>query len=414
MMMRKKMFYIAGILTALFLFAGCEEMQEGIPTDVTFVPIDEISVEEDIDVPPMPELDEDLPISTIDEVEELDELDEPEEMDELEELDEGAVAELVIKDEPEEEVLEEELTEEDIEDLLEEVEVEMIDEPEEELDEIEEITEEDIELLEDSPVEREIVIIVQETDLVNLQPVAYDPDEDKLQFSYSTPLDESGKWKTTYGDMGEYTISITASDGELSSSKDALLIVNKKEEAPTVDTYVPEEMTLTMDENTELSFQREASDLNSDPLSYLWKLDGEEVSINDVFDYEADYFSAGSHTVKVDVSDGISVVSLLWSVTVDNVDRAPILKVIPDITIKETETIVITPEASDPDGDEIQYTVSEPVENDGLWETSYDDSGVYRIKVIASDGELEDSQEVKVTVINVNRPPVIENIVQVE
>ena len=404
--MKKKMFCMIGLMIAVFLFVGCEEMQEGVPKDISYVPIDQIKVEDDTSTPPVPDMGDEevplseIPLSDIDEVEEepedeilIEELEEIEPEEELEELEE-------LEEEPEEEILIEE---------LEEI------EPEEETEEIEmeEIEEEPELIMEPEPV-KEILIIVQETDLVNLKPVAYDPDEDTLEFTYSSPLNEEGVWQTTYGDMGEYTVTITASDNELTTSKDALLIVNKKEEAPTLDITLPEETEQITNENTEIEFKIEASDLNNDLLTYVWKFDGEEVSTGESFTYEADYNSAGSHTVKIDVSDGTSIVSLLWSLTIENVDRPPVLKIIPDFTVKETEIVVITPEASDPDGDEITYTISDPVGDSGVWQTTYDDSNVYTVEVTASDGELEDTQEVKITVINVNRPPVIENIIQVE
>lgn len=385
--MNKKIFYIIGLMVAVFLFVGCEELQEGVPKDVSYIPIDQIKVEDDVSTPQLTDIEEEL-------VTELEE-------DILVESEEDPLAELdELMEEPEEE----------IEEVMEE---ELANEPEEVIEEvIEEITLDD-EILEE-PVGKEIVIIVQETELVNLKPVAYDPDEDKLKFTYSSPLSEEGQWQTTYGDMGEYTITITASDGELTSAKDALLLVNKKEEEPTINNKVPEEMEQNLNENTALMFKIDASDLNKDILEYVWKLDGEKVSTTDLFEFKSDYNSAGSHTVKVDVSDGTSTISLLWAVTVANVDRPPVLKVIPDITIKETEIVVLTPEASDPDGDEISYTIEDPVGDSGVWQTTYDASGVYTVKVVASDGELEDSQEVKVTVINVNRAPIIENIIQVE
>lgn len=366
----KKIFYMLVAVMIMFSFAACVEMQEGVPSDVSYVPIDEIKVEEEGEFPPMPELEEVPPIS----------------------------------------IIEEELEEEEIEE--EEIEVDIIKEWEEELEEL--IGEEIIEEIGEIPGEKEIVILVQETDLVNLKPVAYDPDEDTLEFTYSSPLDESGQWQTTYGDMGEYTITITASDSELTTSKDALLIVNKREETPTIDMKTPEELEKEIDENTELEFRIKVTDLNQDPLEYLWKLDGEEVSVKDSYTYVADFWAAGSHTIKFDVSDGTDIVSVIWSVTVNNVDRPPVLKVIPDITIKETEMVIITPEATDADEDEITYTISEPVGDTGVWETTYDDAGIYTVKVTATDGELEDIQEIKLTVINVNRAPVIENIMQVE
>ena len=116
----------------------------------------------------------------------------------------------------------------------------------------------------------------------------------------------------------------------------------------------------------------------------------------------------------MEVTDGTTEVKSTWDLTIENVDRPPVLKVIPDITVKEGETVRIQPEATDPDGDEITYTISEPVGDSGVWQTDYDSAGVYNVEVTASDGEMQDSQTVKVTVINVNRAPVIDNIIQVD
>ena len=59
--------------------------------------------------------------------------------------------------------------------------------------------------------EKPIVIVVQETDLVDLQPKASDPDKDsKLTFTFTSPLSDQGKWQTKYGDAGQYTVTVTA------------------------------------------------------------------------------------------------------------------------------------------------------------------------------------------------------------
>ena len=256
------------------------------------------------------------------------------------------------------------------------------------------------------------VIIVEETDLVSLVPKAEDPDKDKLEFTFSSPLNQNGEWQTTYGDAGEYTVTITVSDGELTTSKDVLIIVNKKEETPTIDSFMPDKNTVTVDETNTIDFSAKASDLNKDKLSYTWKLDGIEVSNKDSFDYETTYNDAGSHTVKVTVSDGALSTDNLWSVTVNNVNRKPVLEKIPDIKVKETETVKLSPKAIDPDGDKITFNMSDPVGNDGVWNTTYEDAGTYTVTVTASDGIDEASQEVNIVVENVNRPPMILDIVQ--
>ena len=121
------------------------------------------------------------------------------------------------------------------------------------------------------------VVLVQETDMVSLVPTAEDPDEDALNFIFTSPLDEKGGWQTTYGDAGEYTATVTASDGQLTASKDVLIIVTKKEEAPTILSSSPDASAITINEAESASFEVSASDLNKDVLSYLWKIDGIEI-----------------------------------------------------------------------------------------------------------------------------------------
>lgn len=270
---------------------------------------------------------------------------------------------------------------------------------------------------EGQPKEKPVVVTVQETDKVSLSPEAEDPDKGtSITFTFTSPLDDKGEWQTNYGDAGQYTITVTASDGELTTSRDALIIVNKKEETPTIDNAKPIESGLNIDEKQSIDFSAEASDLNRDTLSYSWKLDGAESGDDTKFTYQTDYDSAGSHTVKVDVSDGTSTASKLWSVNVRNVNRAPALEKVGDINVKETDKIAITALATDADSDPITYSISDgkyaQENNVFTWETNYDSAGTYEVTVSASDGKDTTSQKFTVVVDNVDRAPVIKDIVQ--
>ena len=83
--------------------------------------------------------------------------------------------------------------------------------------------------------------------------------------------------------------------------------------------------------------------------------------------------------------------------------------------VKEREIVVIEPKASDPDDDGLTFNIDRDkfVSKEGRfeWETTYDDAGEYTVKITASDGMDEASQEVKIVIENVNRPPVIEDII---
>src|SRR3989338_918077 len=260
------------------------------------------------------------------------------------------------------------------------------------------------------------VLIVKETELVNLVPNAEDPDKDTLIFTFTSPLDDNVQWQTTYGDAGEYTITVTASDGSLTASKEVLIIVNRKEEAPTLDSFTPEETTIIVDETEQVAFSVAASDLNEDILRYSWKLDGVSIGNDDSVEYKTTYEDSGSHTVKTIVSDGIFDTEKIWSVTVNNVNRKPQISEVGDIEAKETDTITINVAALDDDGDELSYSIDDSrFVQDGsafTWETTYDDAGKHLVTISVSDGVDTTTQEVTVTVENVNRPPVILDIRQ--
>src|SRR3989338_3697903 len=149
-------------------------------------------------------------------------------------------------------------------------------------------------MVDEGPRETPFVVVVQETDLVDLVPKAEDPDADKLLFIFTSPLNELGEWQTTYGDAGEYTVTLTVSDGESTDSRDVLIIVNKKEETPTIDNSWPIESSLVIEETQSIDFKAEASDLNNDPLAYSWKFDGNGAGSDAEYTYQSDYDSAGT------------------------------------------------------------------------------------------------------------------------
>lgn len=315
--------------------------------------------------------------------------------------------EITIETEEEMEEISADLEETGSEDLLNEEEVEI---------NIEDIFEEKENQEKKEVPEDATVTIVQETELVSLVPKAEDPDKDMLTFTFTSPLNENGEWQTAYGDAGEYTITVTASDGSLTASKEILIIVNRKEEAPVINKFDPGATTIDIDETDAIDFKVIASDLNDDELAYEWKLDGIMAGDKDSMQYQTTYEDSGSHTMKVIISDGVFETEKIWSVTVNNVNRKPLLSQISNIGAKETDKIVIKLEASDADGDGLIYEIDdERFVQDGssfTWETNYDDAGEHMITATVFDGVDTTSQKFTVSIENVNRAPVILDIVQ--
>jgi len=81
----------------------------------------------------------------------------------------------------------------------------------------------------------------------------------------------------------------------------------------------------------------------------------------------------------------------------------PVIEPIEDIEVREGELITITVQASDPDGDELTYSIDDErfvqvEENVFEWQTGCGDAGNYTVKVTASDGYLTDEEEVNINV----------------
>lgn len=296
-------------------------------------------------------------------------------------------------------LLEEKEILEEIEDDIKDIEEDMGDK------EIIEDVEEDMEDLdEEKPKKTPIEISVKENEEVNLKPKAKDADEDDIAYTFSEPLDENGRWQTDYGDAGEYLITVTASDGKLETTRKVLLVVERVNVAPKI-TDVPD--NIEVEEGDILVLTPTATDPNGDDV---------ELSISDPVgedgEWNLGYQDAGDYTVEITATDGEleTVKKVLVSVKKKNV--APVIENLEkEITIDEGEKIVLSPVVTDLNKDEIELTIAEPVGNDGIWETGYTDHGEYTITVEANDGTTTTTEEVKITVNDVNIAPVIEDIV---
>ncbi|MFA5125304.1 MAG: RHS repeat-associated core domain-containing protein [Patescibacteria group bacterium] len=126
------------------------------------------------------------------------------------------------------------------------------------------------------------------------------------------------------------------------------------------------------------------------------------------------WFGTEKVVFKAEDTEGNSVNSNEVTLQVGGVDNAPVLDYIPDIYGDENQEIVIMPHATDLDDDEIAYAFTAPFDAQGRWQTDFDDAGMYVVTVTATDATgLVASQNVKVNVSNVNRPPVLSTLTDI-
>lgn len=273
---------------------------------------------------------------------------------------------------------------------------------EEEPEEVEEV----IETEEDTPVEEEEendsgMMTVTEGDVVDLSRFkAVDDDGDALQYTYEEPFDDNGKWVTEVGDAGEYITTITVSDGENSATLDIVFKVASKNKAPVFvsakDVVIEEGDTVTLDVTVDDPEGDEVKLTYSGWMTTATKKTGSDDS--------------GVYTVTVTASDGINKVSKDIKVTVNDVNKPPVFKPIQDLIVVEGDLVKINAEAEDPEGDEVEITFEDPLDEAGSWQTKAGDVGIYDVEIMASDGKNEVIKTVKIFVKAKNSAPEIKKI----
>ncbi|HTP79269.1 MAG TPA: putative Ig domain-containing protein, partial [Bacteroidota bacterium] len=186
---------------------------------------------------------------------------------------------------------------------------------------------------------------------------------------------------------------------------------------PTFRRLIPDTI---IDEGQPFRYRLIASDLDADTVRFGIS-QGPEASdidpITGLFEWTPTYDDAGQYRIVVDARDGFErTISRPMRIRVRNVNRPPaFVAVARDTTIHEGQTLRLAYSARDPDEDTLSYTLRDSGNRVQLssstgifdWTPTFDQSGVYDFRAVASDGDLADTSAVTVvTVLNVNRPPV--------
>jgi len=207
----------------------------------------------------------------------------------------------------------------------------------------------------------------------------------------------TSEYVTTYNDEGEYTVLVQAEDTNNNViQKEINIIVKNKNRLPVLtgvkDIYATEFDVIVLDIS--------AVDDDNDELT---------LTFVDPFDTDGIWVTEdgddGAYPSYVKVTDGQDTVTERFNVYVDHINTRPVLEFIEDIVVDETEIVNIDVEVYDAENDDLTITFTGWMTSEN-YVTNYDDEGTHYVKVTVSDGKLETSQNVKVVVNNLNRPPV--------
>ena len=248
-------------------------------------------------------------------------------------------------------------------------------------------------------------ITVQETETVRINCNIFDEDGDPVIVSYEGWMTSSVR-ETDYGDEGNYSVLVRARDAEHEVTRTVNIIVEKKNRPPVIEPIGE----LRVIETETIRVTPVVFDPDNDPITLSFS---EPLSMDG--SWTPDFGERGTYEVTVTASDGVDSSTETFTLVVERRNRAPVIRPIEPIRVKEGDTVRIPVQAYDPDGDDITISFSGWM-NSSEYTTTYDDAhplgcdapgctATYFVTVTVSDGVLETSEIVEVQVEDRNRPP---------
>ncbi len=214
---------------------------------------------------------------------------------------------------------------------------------------------------------------------------------------------------------GIYTAAVRVSDGQLAAVEVVSITVNPANTAPVLNSIGAK----SVNELAALTFTAAATDQEGGPLTFTLAAGsvGTIGATSGAFSWTpTEAQGPGLFTATVRVSDGRLTGTETFSITVNEVNVAPILNPISAKSVNELTSLVFTATASDADlpGNLLTFTLQsgsmgtiEPASGVYSWTpTEAQGPGVYTAAVRVSDGRLSAVQAFSLTVNEVNVAPV--------
>ena len=239
---------------------------------------------------------------------------------------------------------------------------------------------------------------------------ASDDDGDNVSFSVSgapSGASLSGavfSWTPNFTQSGTYNLTFTANDGQGDTDSETITItVNDVNRAPELSAIGDK----TVAEGVLLSFDLSVIDDDEDDVTFSVSGQPEGAVLSgSTFSWTPGFDQSGTYDVTFTADDGQGDTdSETITITVGDANRAPELSAIGDQIVGEAETLNLTLAATDPDEDEVSFSVTEAPAGASLtdasfvWTPSFDQSGSYTLTFTATDGrDGIDSEQITITV----------------
>jgi hypothetical protein len=283
-------------------------------------------------------------------------------------------------------------------------------------------------------------VSVLENQPLQIQFTATDPDQEdkgKLQFSATNLPDGAAlnaatgvfTWTPNFDQSGIYSITVTVTDGAGATAEQKFTItvenVNREPQLAEVTEIIGKENQL-------LTYTFSGSDPDAEEQQLVYEIEG--LPDGAVFDtktgllqWQPTYEQSGTYPINVKLYDSQgALTSISTNITIQHVNRPPVIPLLSEYNGKENEPLSITlPSATDPDkedADKLTYAITnlpegasfDPATRTLTWTPSYQQAGVYELTYAISDGTDEATGNVRIQIENVNRPPVLAKIPELQ
>jgi len=244
---------------------------------------------------------------------------------------------------------------------------------------------------------------------------ATDADGDTLTYSASglptgatfTAATRTFTWTPTDTQEGVYHVMFQVTDGQVAVSETITITVLSGSNNPPELGIIGNK---SVNEGETLSFSISATDVDLGQ-SIVYSVSGlpsGAAFVGQDFTWTPGFDQAGAYSVTFAASDGQAQDSETITITVANVNRAPVLASIGGKQVNENFSLGFSISAADPDGDSMSYSASGLPSGASFsagtfsWTPSFTQAGTYSVTFVASDGSLSDTEQVTITVGNVS------------